>query len=101
MDILTLALFSPLIATPVCALIFWLAVRRFGLSIGKALDELVGHLFLWLMLGFIVGVALPIFLLFYYSSQDAPIMIIFSVPFGLSVGALVGTVAWRIHAGEA
>ena len=101
MDWLRLALFSPLIAAPICALIFWLAVRRFGLNTGKALDELAGHLFFWSVLGILVGIALPIFYLFYYSSNIAPIFAFFSVPAGLSVGAIVATVVWRLHADEA
>ena len=101
MDWLRLAFFSPLIAAPVCALIFWLAVPRFSLSAGKAMDELAGHLFFWLVLGFLVGVALPIILALVGPSGEAIFMILISVPLGLSVGALAATLAWRIHAGEA
>jgi hypothetical protein len=98
MDAFTLALFSPLIAIPICALIFWLTVRRFGLNVGKAFDEL--HWPPVRLVGARIshGIALPIFFLFYYSSNVAPILVLFSVPAGLSVGAIVATLMWRIHA---
>ncbi len=101
MDALTLALYSPLIAAPICMFIFWLAVRRLGLSVRKAFDELVGHLLFWVVLGFFIGLALPVFFLFYYSSNVAPLLVFFSVPAGLSIGAVVATLIWRIHANEA
>lgn len=101
MDIATLMFFSPPVAVPLCGLVFWLAVRRFGLNAREALDELAGYLFLWLVIGFVVGIALPICLFFLYSSQDAPFMVFLSVPLGVSVGALIATIGWRIHAGAA
>ena len=101
MDWFRLAFFSPLIAAPICALIFRLAVRRFGLSTGKALDELAGHLVFWLMLGLLVGIALPIVLALLGPSGEAVLLLFVFVPLGLSVDALAATLVWRIHASEA
>ena len=65
------------------------------------MDELAGHLFFWSVLGILVGIALPIFYLFYYSSNIAPIFAFFSVPRGCRLEPLFATLVWHLHADEA
>lgn len=99
MGALELMLWSPLIAAPVCGLLFWLAVCRLRLDFAQAFDDLAGHLFLWLTIGFFAGIAIPVVLLFLYASSLAPVLVIISVPLGLSIGAVIATIEWRIFAG--
>ena len=88
--VLWLMVLSPVIATVICAVIFWLEQAA-----AKSVLRFLGYLIVGAVSGFVLAVIFIVVSMMIRESPQAPLGVILYGPLGIAIGEFIATFSWR------